>query len=143
VSARKYSKENRDRLVSMTDDELLAYERQRHGNPYMTLGTAKELRKTAPKFWHLGAARERAEELAALRIRRSAAVRLSSGTAGNHDCSKEGSRAVQPLNQRREHLRLRLHSNVHALAHRPTQAVETVIEWDPLGEPIDGQVLGL
>jgi hypothetical protein len=54
VNARKYSKENRDRLVSMTDDELLAYERQRHGDPYMMVGTAKELRKTALKFWHLG-----------------------------------------------------------------------------------------
>ena len=69
MSARKYSKENRDRLVSMTDDELLAYERQRHGNPYLTLGTAKELRKTALKFWHLGAARERAEEDARRNLR--------------------------------------------------------------------------
>jgi hypothetical protein len=46
----------------MSLDELLAYERERHGNPYMTLGMAEELRKTALQFWHLGAARERAEE---------------------------------------------------------------------------------
>jgi hypothetical protein len=76
VSARKYSKENRDRLVSMTDDELLAYERQRHGNPYMTLGTAKELQKTALKFWHLGAARERAEEMARKDARRELRAKL-------------------------------------------------------------------
>ena len=58
MNARKYSKENRDWLASMTDDELLGYERERHGDPYMTLGTAKELRTTTLKFWHLGAARE-------------------------------------------------------------------------------------
>ena len=55
-------KMTRDRLASLTDDELLAYERERHGNPYMTLGTAKALQHTALQFWHLGAARERAEE---------------------------------------------------------------------------------
>ena len=76
MSARKYSKENRDRLVSMTDDELLAYERQRHGNPYMTLGTAEELRKMALKFWHLGAARERAEEQARKDARRDLRAKL-------------------------------------------------------------------
>ena len=53
MNARKYSKEHRDRLASMTDDELLGYERERHGDPYMTLGTAKELQKVALRFWHL------------------------------------------------------------------------------------------
>ena len=76
MSARKYTKENRDQLVSMTDDELLAYERQRHGNPYMTLGTAKELRKTALKFWHLGAARGQAEEQARKDARRELRAKL-------------------------------------------------------------------
>jgi hypothetical protein len=45
VNARKYGKENRDRLASMADDELLTYERERHGNPYMSLRQAKELQK--------------------------------------------------------------------------------------------------
>ena len=43
----------RERLVTMSDDELLAYEREKHGNPYMSLGLAKEMRKIALKFWHL------------------------------------------------------------------------------------------
>jgi hypothetical protein len=53
VNARKYSKEHRDRLASMADDELLAYERERPGNPYTSLRQAKELQKIALKFWHL------------------------------------------------------------------------------------------
>lgn len=76
MNARKYTKEKHDRLDSMTDDELLAYERQRHGDPYMTLGTAKELRKTALKFWHLGAARELAEEKAREDARRELRAKL-------------------------------------------------------------------
>jgi hypothetical protein len=43
----------RERLVTMSDDELLAYEREKHGNPYMSLGVSKELRKIALKFGHL------------------------------------------------------------------------------------------
>jgi hypothetical protein len=42
-----------DRLASLTDEELLAYEREHHRNPYMSLGVAKEMRKIALKFWHL------------------------------------------------------------------------------------------
>jgi hypothetical protein len=76
VGFRKYTKENRARLASMTDDELLAHERERHGNPYMTLTTAKELRKTALKFWHLGAAREWAEEQAREDARRELRAKL-------------------------------------------------------------------
>jgi hypothetical protein len=47
------SKMTRDRLASLTDNELLAYERERHGNPYMSLSVANEMRKIALKFWHL------------------------------------------------------------------------------------------
>jgi hypothetical protein len=50
----------RDQLASMADDELLAYERERHGNPYMNLTTAKELRKLDLKFWHMRALKEKA-----------------------------------------------------------------------------------
>ena len=77
MNAGKYSKENRDRLASMTDDELLTYKRERHGNPYMALGTAKELRKTDLKFWHLGAAREQAEEEAREDARRNLRAELN------------------------------------------------------------------
>jgi len=59
----------RARLARMSDNELLAYERERHGDPYMTLGMAKALRKTALKFWHLGAAREQAREDARRELR--------------------------------------------------------------------------
>jgi hypothetical protein len=43
----------RDRLASLTDGELLAYERQHHGDPYMTLARAKEMQRVALRFWHL------------------------------------------------------------------------------------------
>ena len=69
MNARKYSKENRARLASMADDELLGYERERHGNPYMTIATAKELRRTDLKFWHMSAAREQAREDARRNLR--------------------------------------------------------------------------
>ena len=68
MNARKYSKENRDRLASMAD-ELLGYERERHCNPYMTIATAKELRRTDLKFWHMSAPREQAEEDARRNLR--------------------------------------------------------------------------
>jgi hypothetical protein len=54
-------KMTRERLASMTDDELLAYERERHGNLYMTLTTAEELQKLDLKFWHMRALKEKAE----------------------------------------------------------------------------------
>ena len=60
----------------MINDELLAYERQRHGNPYMPLGVARELQKTALKFWHLGAARELVEEKAREDARRELRAKL-------------------------------------------------------------------
>jgi ribonuclease HII len=47
------AKMTRDRLASLTDEELVAYEREHHGNPYMTLARAKEMRRVALRFWHL------------------------------------------------------------------------------------------
>jgi hypothetical protein len=64
-------KMTRDRLASLADDELLAYERERHGNPYMSLAQAKDLRRTALKCWHLGAVKENAEEKAREDARRN------------------------------------------------------------------------
>ena len=51
----------RDELAAMTDEELLAYQRERHGNPYMPLYQAKAMQKLDLKFWHLGAAKSRAD----------------------------------------------------------------------------------
>jgi hypothetical protein len=47
------AKVTRDRLASFADEELLAYERQHHGDPYMTLARAKEMQRVALRFWHL------------------------------------------------------------------------------------------
>jgi hypothetical protein len=40
-------------LARMSNDELLAYERERHGDPYVNLAMAKELRHIDLKFWHM------------------------------------------------------------------------------------------
>jgi hypothetical protein len=40
----------------MTDQELLAYQREHHGDPYMTLAKAKKMQRVALQFWHVGAA---------------------------------------------------------------------------------------
>jgi hypothetical protein len=45
----------------MTDQELLAYEREHHGDPYMTLAKAKEMQRVALQFWHIGSARKKAD----------------------------------------------------------------------------------
>ena len=49
----------REELAAMTDQELLAYEREHHGDPYMTLAEAKEMQRVALQFWHLGQPRRR------------------------------------------------------------------------------------
>jgi hypothetical protein len=54
----------------MTNQELLAYEREHHGNPYMTLAKAKEMQRVALKFWHLGAAEKKADREAQEEARR-------------------------------------------------------------------------
>jgi hypothetical protein len=54
----------------MTDQELLAYEREHHGDPYMTLAKAKEMRRVALQFWHGGAARKKANREAQAEARR-------------------------------------------------------------------------
>ena len=44
----------REELSAMTDQELLAYEREHHGDPYMTLAKAKKMQRVALQFWHVG-----------------------------------------------------------------------------------------
>jgi hypothetical protein len=51
----------REELAAMTDQELLAYEREHHGDPYMTLTEARKMQAVALQFWHLGAAKMKAD----------------------------------------------------------------------------------
>ena len=51
----------REELAAMTDQELLAYEREHHGDPYMTLLKAKRMQRVALQFWHVGAAWNKAD----------------------------------------------------------------------------------
>ena len=52
----------REELAAMTDHELLAYEREHHGDPYMTLLRAKGMQRVALQFWHIGEAGRRCTE---------------------------------------------------------------------------------
>jgi hypothetical protein len=45
----------REELAAMTDDEILAHYRIKLGNPYISLGMAKELHRVAFRWWHLTA----------------------------------------------------------------------------------------
>ena len=49
---------NRDELSSMTDGQILAYQRAKRGNPYMPLSMAKKMQREDLKWMHLTAARE-------------------------------------------------------------------------------------
>jgi hypothetical protein len=60
----------REELAAMTDQELLAYEREHHGDPYMTLVSAKGMQQVALRFWHVGAARKKADREARAEARR-------------------------------------------------------------------------
>ena len=44
----------REELAAMTDQELLAYEREHHSDPYVTLLRAKGMQRVALQFWHVG-----------------------------------------------------------------------------------------
>ena len=60
----------REELAAMTDQELLAYEREHHGDPYMTLLRAKGMHRVALQLWHVGAARTMAGREARAEARR-------------------------------------------------------------------------
>jgi hypothetical protein len=51
----------REELAAMTDQELLAYEREHRGDPYMTLLKANGMQRVALQLWHVGAARTKAD----------------------------------------------------------------------------------
>jgi len=48
----------REELADMTDDEVLAHYRAKHGDPYMPLSMAKKMHHQAFKWWHEDAAFE-------------------------------------------------------------------------------------
>jgi hypothetical protein len=50
-----------EELAAMTGQELLAFEREHHGDPCMSLLTAKGMQRVALRFWHVGAARTKAD----------------------------------------------------------------------------------
>jgi hypothetical protein len=60
----------REELAAMTDQELLAYEREHHGDPYLTLLRAKGMQRIALRFWHAAAARNKADREAEVEARR-------------------------------------------------------------------------
>ena len=60
----------REELAAMTDQELLAYEREHHGDPYMSLLRAKGMQRVALRSWHVGAARTKADREAQAEARR-------------------------------------------------------------------------
>ena len=59
----------REELAAMTDQELLAYEREHHRDPYMGLLKAKGMQRVALQFWHVGAARKKANRKAQAEVR--------------------------------------------------------------------------
>jgi hypothetical protein len=60
----------REELSAMTDQELLTFEREHHGDPYMTLARAKEMQRVGLQFWHVEAARKKADREAEAEARR-------------------------------------------------------------------------
>ena len=60
----------REELAAMSDQELLAYERAHHGDPYVTLLRAKGMQRVALQFWHVGAAWNKADREAHAEARR-------------------------------------------------------------------------
>lgn len=42
----------RAEMAAMTDDEILAYQREKHGNPYMPLSRAKECQSFDYRWLH-------------------------------------------------------------------------------------------
>ena len=61
---------SREQLTAMTDQELLAYERERHGDPYMSLLRAKGMGRVVLQCWHAGMPRTKADRAAEAEARR-------------------------------------------------------------------------
>ena len=74
---------SRDELAAMTDQELLAYEREHHGDPYMNLLRAKGMQRVALQFWHVGAAWNKADREAEAEARRRLLQKLLSSDSAD------------------------------------------------------------
>ena len=75
----------REELAAMTDHELSASEREHHGDPYMTLLKAKGMQRVALQFWHVRAAKKKADREAEAEARRRLLQKLlSSDSADLH-----------------------------------------------------------
>jgi hypothetical protein len=73
----------REELAAMTDQELLAHEREHHGDPYMSLVKAKGMQRVALQFWHVGAARTKADREAEAEARRRLLQKLLSSDSAD------------------------------------------------------------
>jgi hypothetical protein len=51
----------REELSATTDQELFGLSMRAPRRPYMTLAEAKEMQRVALQFWHLGAAKKKAD----------------------------------------------------------------------------------
>jgi hypothetical protein len=60
----------REELAAMTDQELLAYEREHHDDPDMTLAKATETQRLALQFWASGGGHKKADREAQAEARR-------------------------------------------------------------------------
>jgi hypothetical protein len=78
----------------MTDQELLAYERERHGKPYMTLAKAKEMQRVALQFWHLGSGQEEGGPAASAALRGRATPLTGLGALGARHLSEQAGQVV-------------------------------------------------
>jgi hypothetical protein len=50
--------DTREALAAMTDEEILAHYRNKHGDPHMTLSMAREMHRAEFKYLHLSARAE-------------------------------------------------------------------------------------
>ena len=73
----------REELAAMTDQELLTYEREHHGDPYMSLLKAEGMQRVALQFWHVGAARNKADREAEVEARRRLLQKLLSSDSAD------------------------------------------------------------
>jgi hypothetical protein len=60
----------REQLSAMTGQELLAYEREHPGDPYVTLLRANGMQRVALRFWQVGMARKKVDREAQEEARR-------------------------------------------------------------------------
>jgi hypothetical protein len=75
----------REEPAAMTEQELLAYEREHHGDPYMSLLKATGMQRIALQFWHVGAARKKADREARAEARRRLLQKMFPSDSGVFD----------------------------------------------------------